>query len=82
MKAYFKKLITAVRALLLRKLESILINDMYCAYHGMELYLVLWDLDQYLRDEVKHNDREDLQEVRDKLHEYMEYWGVEFGRVE
>ena len=52
------------------------------AFHGPDFYFTLWDLDQWLHQEVKHNDREELQEVRDKLHEFMEDWGVDFNHVE
>ena len=57
-------------------------QEHYMAFHGPDFYFTLWDLDQWLHQEVKHNDREELQEVRDKLGELMEYWGVDFKHVE
>jgi len=40
---------------------------------GMAWALAMWDLDQYLRDQLKYYDApDDLQVVRDKLHELLE----------
>lgn len=38
----------------------------------------LWDLDQWLRSQIKYTDLEkgDLQEVRDKLHEIINEHGI------
>ena len=35
-----------------------------------DFFLVLWDFDQWLRSEIKYNDK-DYQGIRDKLHEVM-----------
>ena len=56
-------------------------EEFYMAYHGQDLYFALHDLDQWLRSEVKHNNRNELQEVRDVLHECMDVWGVDFDHV-
>ena len=40
---------------------------------GMAWALTLWDLDQYLRNQLKYHDvGDDYQVVRDKLHELLE----------
>ena len=40
---------------------------------GMAWALTLWDLDQYLRNQLKYGDApDDLQVARDKLHELLE----------
>ena len=38
-------------------------------------YASLWDMDLWLRDEIKHKNR-DLQDVRDQLWEIMELHGI------
>jgi hypothetical protein len=39
----------------------------------MDWALTLWDLDQYLRNQLKYHDvGEDYQVIRDKLHELLE----------
>ena len=76
------KIKIVIKALLLRLIDRILVNDLYMAYYGREMYFVLWELDQYLRSEIKYKNREELQDVRDKLYELMEDNGVDFNRVE
>jgi len=76
------KIKIVIKALLLRLIDRILVNDLYMAYYGREMYFVLWNLDQYLRSEIKYKNREELQDVRDKLYELMEDNGVDFNRVE
>ena len=41
------------------------------ANRGNDFYHVLWEFDNWLRGEIKYNDREDLQEVRTKLYELL-----------
>ena len=83
-----KKILIAIKALLLKLLDRILINDIYMAYHGDDFYFVLWDLDNdYFRKKIKYGDLSDkeyelLQEGRDMLRRLMEEHGVDFDRVE
>ena len=51
------------------------------AYHGDDLYFVLDDLKEWLIDQINHNDRNDLQEIMDKLNEFMADRGVDFSHV-
>ena len=37
---------------------------------AMDWYLTVWDLDQWLRSEIKYQEK-DYQEVRNKLHEIL-----------
>lgn len=82
------KIKITIKALLLKLLDRILINDIYMAYHGNDLYFVLWDLDQdYFRKKIKYADLTDkeyelLQGGRDMLYELMEKYGVDFDHVE
>ncbi|MBT9174677.1 MAG: hypothetical protein DDT22_00338 [candidate division WS2 bacterium] len=48
------------------------------AVNGSKYYCVLWDLDQWLRSEVKFKNKKELQKVRDKLTELMQDVGVDF----
>jgi len=36
------------------------------------LYWVLYNFDQYLRAQIKYHDKEELEDVREKLWEFME----------
>lgn len=53
------------------------------ANHGAEYYVVLWDMDQWLRERLKYGNLPDeqvviLEEVRSKLNELMDEKGVRF----
>ena len=76
------KIKITIKALILKLIDRILVNDLYMAYYGREMYLTLWNFDQYLREQIKYHDREELWEIRDKLRELMEDYGIDFNRVE
>ncbi len=50
-------------------------EEMESAINGWKWKMLVWDLDQHLRSELKYNDAitgqvyDELQKVRDKLHE-------------
>ena len=46
-----------------------------------KMYCTLWELDQWLRSEIKYKDKE-LDEVRDKLRELMNDNRIDFDMVE
>jgi hypothetical protein len=46
-----------------------------------KMYCTLWELDQWLRGEIKYKDKE-LDEVRDKLRELMNDNRIDFDMVE
>jgi hypothetical protein len=46
------------------------------------MYSTLWELDQFLRAEIKYAGREQLDEVRDKLRELMNDNHIDFDMVE
>jgi hypothetical protein len=54
------------------------------ALMGSSYHSVLWDLDQELRSDLKHNDSltdqeyEKVKLIREKLHELMREYGVSF----
>ena len=43
-----------------------------------KMYCTLWELDQWLRSEIKYGGREELDEVRDKLREIMNDNRIDF----
>lgn len=48
-------------------------RDLEFALEGRDWYLSMWDLDQWLRSEIKYGDKyEELQPVRDKLYEILQ----------
>ncbi len=58
------------------------------ALHGIDFLCSLWDLDQWLRDQVKYNpekrsgkELDALDKVRDQLREIMEYYNVNLEMV-
>ena len=52
-------------------------NDLLVAINGYKFKLALWDLDQFLRSELKYNDKLTSEQkkyakiVRNKLHEFI-----------
>ena len=61
-------------------------DEFILAINGPDLYSVLWDIDNYLRKRVKHEDLSDdavkvLQEVRDELLSLMAKKGLYFDMV-
>ena len=59
-------------------------TDFDNAVNGAKWSLLAWELDQYLRSQLKYNDRlseeqyDILQETRDKLHEIKGGYGLVF----
>lgn len=53
-------------------------SDFNMANNGSAYHSILWELDQWLRTQVKHNNRNELQDARDKLTELMQDGGVDF----
>lgn len=45
---------------------------MYRLTHADAVWFALHTFDNWLRTEIKHGDREELQEVRDRLHDTLE----------
>ena len=52
------------------------------ATKASDIYATLWELDQWLRAEIKYQGREQLDEVRDKLRELMNDNHIDFDMVE
>jgi len=57
-------------------------EDFYMYYHGPDSYFSLYDLDQWLREQVKYHDREELHEVRKELQDIMTKHGIDFYHVD
>jgi len=57
-------------------------NDLLTAINGYKFKLALWDLDQFLRSEMKYNDKLTSEQydyaemLRDKLHEFINDYNV------
>ena len=51
------------------------------ATKASKMYCTLWELDNWLRQEIKYKDKE-LDEVRDKLYELMKENRIDFDIVE
>ena len=49
---------------------------------ALKMYSTLWDLDVWLRSEIKYNDKEHLEVVREKLRELMNDNRIDFDMVE
>lgn len=49
----------------------------YETVNGPKAFSVLWDFDQWLRGEIKYNDK-DFQEVRDTLNQIMNDRNISF----
>lgn len=52
------------------------------AFHGIDFLLCLWDMDQWLRSEIKYSQKEEYQPVRDQLWEIMQHHGVNLDMLE
>jgi hypothetical protein len=49
------------------------------AVNAVKWYSAMYDLDQYLRGQLKYNDAgEDYEKIRDELHEILENRGLSF----
>jgi len=48
------------------------------AVNADNVFTTLWDFDQWMRGEIKHNNKEHLQEARDRLLEIMDDNGITF----
>lgn len=55
-------------------------DEFNAAVKALNLYFCLWDLDQFLRDQIKYHNA-DLDHVREKLHEIMSDRDVSFDLV-
>ena len=47
-----------------------------------KMYCTLWELDQWLRSEIKYKDKEHYEPVRDKLQELMADNRIDFDMVD
>ena len=49
---------------------------------ALKMYSTLWDFDVWLRSEIKYNNQEQYEPVRDKLRELMSDNRIDFDMVE
>ena len=49
---------------------------------ALKMYSTLWDFDIWLRSEIKYNNQEQYEPVRDKLREFMNDNRIDFDMVE
>jgi len=88
-KEILRKISLSIKVLILKRIDRLLVDEMYFTYHGEDFYFILWDLDQYLRSQIKYNSDKlssgkiaALQLARDKIYELMENYKVDFNHVE
>jgi hypothetical protein len=58
-------------------------HEMDMCLNGMKWYLLAWELDQYLRNRLKHEELpeevyKEMDDTREKLHEIMRNDGLRF----
>ena len=68
------------------KLETNDKHDFTLAFHGSDLYLSIYDMDKWLRNEIKHGNissekKDALQAARDELHNILSEHGVSTDMV-
>ena len=51
------------------------------ALKALDLALAVWDLDQWLRSQVKHGDNYELQPARDRLWEILDAHGIDLEEI-
>jgi hypothetical protein len=56
-------------------------NDFTLSIKSRDMFCVLWELDVWLRDEIKHHDRVEFQPVREHLYRIMEENHVNFDEL-
>jgi hypothetical protein len=52
------------------------------AAKALKMFGTLWDLDQWLRGEIKYNNQEQYEPVREKLREFMNDNRIDFDMSE
>ena len=57
-------------------------QDFELATKASKMFSTLWELDSWLRGEVKYHEREEFDEVRDKLRELMSGNGIDLDMAE
>jgi len=64
-------------------------DELHLAVHGIDYYLTLWDLDQWIRECYKYNNKDYdenetnlLIKIRTKIRELMEDRGISLNDVE
>lgn len=57
-------------------------QDFRLATKASAMYATLWELDQFLRVEIRYGGREELSEIRDKLIELMNDNHIDFDMAE
>ena len=56
-------------------------HEAWMMLHSMDLYFALWDIDQHLRSEIKYNDKEEYEPIREELHDIMTGHKVDFNHI-
>ena len=54
-------------------------TEFFSALNGPIWETILYELDQYLRSQIKYYEKDKLQEIRDKIHESMNYWNLDWS---
>ena len=57
-------------------------QDFELANSASKMYCIIWEIDQYLRSEIKYNNQEQYEPVREKLREIMNENRIDFDMCE
>ena len=57
-------------------------QDFELANSATKMYCIIWEIDQYLRSEIKYNGKEEFEPIREKLYELMNSSNFSFDMVD
>lgn len=56
-------------------------DEFTLATRGCDMWVTLFEFDQWLRSQIKYNDRIEYQEIRNKLYELLDTYNISFDMV-
>ena len=57
-------------------------QDFELVNSASKMYCIIWEIDQYLRSEIKYNGKEEFEPIREKLYELMNSSNFSFDMCE
>jgi len=83
------KLKLLIKNLIMKFLSKIFVRVLFRIYRGDNFYFMLWELDQHIEEQIKHNiDKLSSEQIaafllaRNRLYELVENYGIGFNHVE
>ncbi|MFW6121241.1 MAG: hypothetical protein ACOC80_10150 [Petrotogales bacterium] len=55
--------------------------ELFQATHAWMLTSIIWDMDEWLRNRIKHFDRDEFQEVREELINIVESYNLSMDQI-